>query len=154
MIRNWSTGVWHMEPAHQPFAEFVRLVSPKLKNRDTGEPLVQYAHRSMIVEMPAGARSTDPDTAHQAAVMPRDLADKHLLVLQLLHDHGPSTDWDLSQLAARHGMNLIPTSIGKRRQELKTVGLVMDSGRRRATGTGATAICWMLSQAGKQALAA
>lgn len=106
----------------------------------------------MLVEVPAGARSTDPDTSHIAAAMPRDIAGNHRLVLQLLADHGPMTDWDLSQQAARRGINIVPTSIGKRRQELTTVGYVCNSGRRRQTGTGATAICWQITAAGRAEL--
>jgi hypothetical protein len=45
---------------------------------------------------------------------------------------------------------LIPTSAGKRRQELMNVGLVIDSGQRRATSTGTAAIVWVLSDAGRQ----
>lgn len=109
---------------------------------------------SMLVEVPAGARSTDPDTSHIAAAIRRDIAGNHRLVLQLLADHGPMTDWDLSQQAARRGIKIVPTSIGKRRQELLTVGYVCNSGRRRQTGTGATAICWQITSSGKQALTA
>ena len=85
--------------------------------------------------------------------MSRDMVGNHRLVLQLLADHGPLTDWALSQQAARRGITIVPTSIGKRRQELLTVGYVANSGRRAATGTGATAICWQITQAGREELA-
>jgi hypothetical protein len=127
-------------------------VCDSLRTAD-GKPTWQYAQRDLLVDVPAGARASDPDTSHEAAALNRDLSDKHRLVLQLLADHGASTDFDLSQLAARHGITILATSIGKRRHELTVVGFVANSGRRRSTATGASAICWEITGAGRNELA-
>ena len=151
-IPSWTGHrIWRIEPAHQPFAEHVRVVCDSLRT-DKGEPVWQFVQRDLLVDVPAGARNTDPATSHEAANLDRDLSDKHRLVLQLLADHGPATDFDLSQLAARHGITILATSIGKRRHELTVIGYVTNSGRRRPTATGASAICWEITNAGRQLL--
>ena len=143
--------IWHVQPAHQPYALELRLVCPTLRNSITGEPLVQYAAPAFIVDVPAAARTTDPDTAHDAGHHAR-LNLNHRLVLSLLLQHGALTDHGLSEMAARRGVTIKATSIGKRRKELEVIGQVADTGRRAPTDTGRSAILWAITNAGRQAM--
>jgi hypothetical protein len=147
--------VWHVEPAWQPHAEHLRVICYTLKNRDTGRPLEQFVAPSLVVDVPAGARATDPDTAHQAAHAAHTgsrLNLNHRLVLSLLREHGALTDYGLSEMAARRGVTIKATSIGKRRHELATIGQVADTGRRAPTDTGRSAVLWQITTAGRQAM--
>lgn len=91
------------------------------------------------------ARSTDPETSHEAAaaVGPRAQRDRDR-VLDALRTFGAMTDFELA-LAIRSQA----TSCGVRRGELVRAGLVrpvMIDGRkvRRPTPSGSTAIVWEL----------
>ena len=93
-----------------------------------------------LFEQQAPARRTDPETAHEAAAanqperftMRRDV----LLMLQRKGPRG-ATDWEISE-----ELGILRTSAGKRRHELVALGLVENSGQRRETDTGSTAIVW------------
>lgn len=92
-------------------------------------------------------RVDDMDTARAAADMsPEALATGQRLVLFALADAGPNGLIDHEH----HRINgLIPTSAGKRRLELRRMGLVEATGRRRPTGTGTgEAEVWALTPAG------
>ncbi len=98
------------------------------------------------------ARNTDPLTSVEAAESVDDIARRnaHAAIMRALFEHGPQTDW---QLGRRLG--LIATSAGKRRGELRDMGLVADSGHRGPTETGPKrAIRWALTDAGSREVAA
>lgn len=106
------------------------------------------------------ARTHDPDTAHRAAWNINQHADIYRAILTVLLEHGPQTDYDLSVkvpgVLAR-GCDRIPapmlrTSAGKRRHDLQQLGYVTDSGFRGRTDTGAKAIRWGLTAAGRAVL--
>lgn len=100
---------------------------------------------------PIAARSTDPDTAHDAAASVTDVARRNVYraVLEAIVEHGPCTDHDLARyVSGKLGHPIGQTSCGKRRGELRDSGLVADSGFRGRTPTGATAIRWALTPAG------
>jgi hypothetical protein len=110
-----------------------------------------YVHPKFLVFV-GGARHTDPDTAHNAYATLQHLSDKQRLVMRLLGTYGPLTDDGLSERAAQHGVNMIPTSIGKRRRELEESGLVINSGDRAPTRRGVSAILWTLTAAGRESI--
>lgn len=107
-----------------------------------------WVHPKFLVFI-GGARNTDPDTAHNAYATLQHLSDKHRLVLRLLRMYGPLTDDGLSEHAAQHGVELIPTSIGKRRREMEESGFVVNSGHRAPTRRGVSAILWTLTDLGR-----
>jgi len=94
------------------------------------------------------ARLTDPDTAHDAAasITPGKQRDSHALVLALLAEHGPLSDFDLARMAtARRGHMVKQTSLGVRRKELVTAGLVVERDRAGVSDTGSPCIRWALA---------
>lgn len=97
-------------------------------------------------------RVDDMDTARAAADMtPEALATGQRKVLFALAEAGPGglIDHEHQRLNG-----LIPTSAGKRRLELRRMGLVESAGRRRPTGTGnAEAEVWCLTRAGHDTVA-
>jgi len=105
-----------------------------------------------------GARNTDPDTAHDAALSVADAHKRKVYdhILALMFEHGPLTDWQLAEkLSARMGERIIATSAGVRRGELRNMGLVADTGHRGPTETGPKkGIRWGLTAAGEQQVAA
>lgn len=103
------------------------------------------------------ARNTDPLTSLDAAQSITELRRRadHDLVLALLFEHGPLTDFDLARLASqRCGHMVKQTSLGVRRGELRDAGLVVDSGHKGRSDTGARAIRWALTDAGSREVAA
>lgn len=104
------------------------------------------------------ARNTDPDTARDAALSVNDAHKRRLYdhILALIFEHGPLTDWQLAQkLTQRLGEPIIATSAGKRRGELRDMGLVYDTGFRGPTETGPKkAVRWGLTPAGEMEVAA
>ena len=104
---------------------------------------------------PPAARSTDPDTSHEAAENVTDRARRavHRAVLEALVEHGPTTDHDLARyVSGKLGHPIGQTSVGVRRGELRNAGLVADSGHKGRTPTGAKAIRWALTPAGIDAV--
>lgn len=104
------------------------------------------------------ARNTDPDTARDAALSVTDPHKRRLYdhILTLIFEHGPLTDWQLSRfLTVRIGEPVIATSAGKRRGELRDMGLLFDTGFRGPTETGPKkAVRWGLTPAGEMEVAA
>jgi hypothetical protein len=98
-----------------------------------------------------GVRNRDPDTSRAAAQ--RNLSGRHtdrrkaLACLADAGEHG-LTDFEL---AARMGRQ--QTSCGKRRGELRDLGLVEDTGRRRPAPSGSAAIVWAITPHGRRVLA-
>lgn len=83
-------------------------------------------------------RRTDPDTSRLAAdAASRRSPSQRSRVWTTLLELGEATDYELS-IACQ----ILRTSAAKRRQELVDAGLVEDSGRRRDTDTGSSAIVW------------
>lgn len=87
-----------------------------------------------------GARNTDPDTSHEAAKVERQRDRDRALDLHKSHPDG-LTDFELADLMGRQ-----QTSAGKRRGELRDLGLIRDTGRRRAAPSGSKAIVWQFIQ--------
>ena len=101
---------------------------------------------SLLGNPPSVSRANDRDTARIAGKR-ANLTDGQTKVLKALAGAGSRGLLDHDH----HRLNgLIPTSAGKRRLELMQMGLVIDSGHRRATSTGTAAIVWILSEAGRQ----
>lgn len=106
------------------------------------------------------ARTLDPITSHEAGWNVNGHADIYRAILTVLFEHGPSTDYDLSvrvpgvlaRGSDRQPGPLLRTSAGKRRHDLQDLGLVADSGHKGRTDTGARAIRWGLTTAGRRAL--
>jgi hypothetical protein len=97
---------------------------------------------------PPAARTSDPDTSHKAAerALSRGSEDrKQALEAHRAHPEG-LTDFELGDLVNRQ-----QTSAGKRRGELRDLGLVRDSGARRASPSGSSAIVWQITEEGKNA---
>lgn len=88
---------------------------------------------------PPRARTSDPDTSHEAARYTEPRANTNrALALRVLREHPDGlTDFELAELTG-----LQQTSIGKRRGELRDGGFVRDTGRRRRAPSGAMAIVW------------
>ena len=94
------------------------------------------------------ARHTDPETAHVAAGANEDVRGaQRVAVLAHYRERGitGSTDYETGEKLC-----ILRTSAGKRRKELCEAGLIVDSGSRRPTDTGSTAIVWLAAEfAGK-----
>jgi hypothetical protein len=96
------------------------------------------------------ARSTDPETSHEAAKDAAFRATEHcVLALKMLHRFGPLTDFEL---ASRTGLQ--QTSIGKRRKDCQDAGLVTglckENGEKvkRPAPSGSSALVWTLTDKG------
>jgi hypothetical protein len=97
---------------------------------------------------PPNVRTADPDTSRKAAAraISRGSEDRRA-ALQSHRDHPAGlTDFELGDLIGRQ-----QTSAGKRRGELRDLSLVRDSGARRASPSGSSAIVWQITEAGKEA---
>lgn len=86
------------------------------------------------------SRHTDPDTSHQAADDARAGAEngRALALSTLIGNPGGLTDHELAAITG-----LQHNSIGKRRCDLRDLGLVVDSGLRRKAPSGSNAIVWV-----------
>lgn len=105
---------------------------------------VSTAHR--------GARNTDPDTSLEAAQSITDEArrDVYARIICIIFEHGPQTDWQLGQR-----LGLLATSAGKRRGEMRDMGLVVRTEFRGPTATGPKkGWRWALTDAGSREVAA
>lgn len=86
------------------------------------------------------ARTTDPDTSHEAAEDARLRSGKHrALALAALREAGSRGLTDF-ELADRTGV--AQTSIGVRRKELQRAGYVEATDMRRPAPSGSAAIVW------------
>jgi hypothetical protein len=87
------------------------------------------------------ARTTDPQTSHEAAQSVTNITPLKQEILQRLMT--PMTDADLIQVI-RTGSRLLVTESGvrSRRAELVQAGLVKDTGARVKLATGRSAIVW------------
>lgn len=91
------------------------------------------------------ARTTDPQTSHEAAESVKNLTETQEYILKALVR--PRTDVDL--LDAYRNLKFAPiaseSGIRSRRAELVAAGLIVDSGERRKTPSGRNAIVWKLA---------
>lgn len=85
------------------------------------------------------ARLTDPETSRTAGLM-ANLPRGQARVLSVLSAHDGLTDYEISTLTG-----LLRGSAAKRRGELVTAGVVVDSGDRRKTDTGRPAVVWTVA---------
>ena len=143
-IEGWSDMEWEMEsPNSQSRYVWVVCCATGVK---------QQVPRRLLVPV-AGARTTDPASAHAAAARqtPDRIRESHRLVLSLLSEHGPMTDFELAERASRVLAKTVKqTSIGPRRSELKKLGYVIDSGTTGPSDMGAESIRWKLTNAGRE----
>lgn len=96
------------------------------------------------------ARATDPETSQAAAVRRPAGRTKDRTEVFLAHIQHPEglTDFELADLLKRQ-----QTSVGKRRGELRDLGMIEDSKLRRPAPSGSPAIVWRITEAGKKATA-
>lgn len=110
---------------------------------DVGEsaiPASAVKRRAIKSQPVAPARSSDPETAHEAANANQEVrGEQRILVWEYLKSVGPrgATDYDVSK-----ALGILRTSAGKRRHELVSLGYVIDSGTRRKTDGNVSAIVW------------
>lgn len=90
------------------------------------------------------ARTTDPETSHEAAQSITNITPLKQEILQRLMT--PMTDADLIAVI-RNGSRLLVTESGvrSRRAELVQAGLLKDTGAREKLSTGRNAIVWGLA---------
>jgi hypothetical protein len=91
------------------------------------------------------ARRSDPESSHDAARKASVSADNNRgLALLALVDHGPMTDFELADVTGK-----AQTSIGVRRSELVTLGLVERAPvHPRPSPSGSPSIVWRATEAG------
>ena len=100
------------------------------------------------------ARTTDPDTSHEAAKSVDDLTAKQMAVYDVMLRIGPATDERIRQAyEIRHKQgfsDLYPkqseSGLRTRRSELVKAGFVFDTGGRESMSTGRMAILWKAKQ--------
>ena len=91
----------------------------------------------------ARARSTDPDTSHEAARSIGEMTGKRQAVLDIIRAIGRGTDEDI--IDAYHSSTAPQQSasgIRTRRAELTLMGLVVDTGERKVRSSGRGSIVW------------
>lgn len=94
------------------------------------------------------ARTTDPDTSHEAAeAIGKDLKELQRRVMEEFDRHGPLTHHRLIQLYREHYGFAAESTIRTRCAELVEMGLVEDSGIRQTLRGKRKAIVWRLVQA-------
>ncbi len=83
-------------------------------------------------------RTTDPTTSHKAAATASKRGPtQRRRVWNTLKTLGPATDYEISTR-----LGILRSSASKRRQELSDAGFIVDTGLRRPTDTGSSAIVW------------
>lgn len=90
--------------------------------------------------MRTSARTTDPETSHQAAASVHNISYVQRTVLSVLRVE-PMTDEMLVHIVNYRTL-MSPSGIRTRRAELVALGLVRDSGERAILKTGRKAIVW------------
>lgn len=100
----------------------------------------------VLMNRPGTSHAGGPETEVAAAEdnAPRS-GSQRARVLVCLADAGNDgmTDWELGV-----ALSILRTSAGKRRKELCEIGLVEDTGWRRKTDTGSSAVVWSLTDEG------
>jgi hypothetical protein len=91
----------------------------------------------------AHARTSDPETSHEAAASVGEVRLSQTYVYTVLSHAGPSTDEELVRryAASPHPMQS-PSGIRSRRAELARLGMVEFTGEKRRMSTGRLARVW------------
>ena len=113
-----------------------------------GEKLAPDAPDLFSIAGP-GARRTDPETSHQAADRYPKLRGsdrREALFAHAINWRSGLTDFELGDLIGRQ-----QTSAGKRRGELRDMGLIASSEDRRPAPSGSPTIVWKITEEGKKA---
>lgn len=98
-----------------------------------------------LLDWSPAARNSDPDTSHRAAqraAIFRNNDQWRVLIAHAEHPYG-ITDFELESLT-----DIRQTSGGKRRGELRDLGYIADSGKRRPAPSGSPAIVWKITSEG------
>lgn len=90
----------------------------------------------------AKARTSDPETSHQAAKSVRRIAETQAKIMSLFEDFGNLTDEEIASQAQFNGWFTSSSGLRTRRSELVEKGLLKDSGERRRLESGRRGICW------------
>lgn len=101
-------------------------------------------------------RTEDPSTSHEAAHEAKRSAGRvrrEALVSHQLHRDGQTDEEMVDDVNGRTEIPVVAGSLVKRRGELVAEGILRDSGRRRPTRTGCSAIVWELVPDGRPAAA-
>ena len=91
------------------------------------------------------ARSSDPDTSHDAADSVAKVAETQHAILAMLQQFGPATDQDIFLRLAEAGFRVAPSGARTRRKELQDMGLVEWSGVKRKLRSGRQSRVWALT---------
>src|SRR4051812_33799160 len=85
------------------------------------------------------SRASDPQTSHQAAEAHQLTRTHDRMAVLLAHVAHPNglTDFELAEIVGRQ-----QTSAGKRRGELRDLGMIEQTDERRASPSGSTATVW------------
>jgi hypothetical protein len=87
------------------------------------------------------ARPTQPETAKDASESAsRRAPSQRRRVWEALKELGSATDYEISI-----HLGILRSSAAKRRQELSDLGFIVDTGQRRKTDTGTSAVVWRCS---------
>ena len=91
------------------------------------------------------ARTTDPQTSHEAADSVQNLTETQEYILKALVR--PRTDVDIVEIYRnfKYAPRASESGIRSRRAELVAAGLIEDSGERRKLPSGRNAIVWKLA---------
>lgn len=94
---------------------------------------------------PVAARNTDPETSHQAAARSPNIKAKDRRSVLMAHAENPDglTDFELAAIVNRQ-----QTSAGKRRGELRDLGLIAMTELRRPAPSGSPSIVWRITDTG------
>lgn len=100
---------------------------------------------------PPSARNTDPDTSVAAALrnLQGRVTDRKMALGHLFRHPDGLTDFELADIMRRQ-----QTSAGKRRGELRDLGLVSATEARRSAPSGSPAIVWAITPKGRAVFAA
>jgi hypothetical protein len=97
-----------------------------------------------MINTAAHARSTDPETSHDAADSVRNIRASQIAVLALFMA-GPATDEQLAERAKARRLRISPSGLRSRRSELVRMGMVVDTGERERTYSNRRTIVWAAS---------
>jgi hypothetical protein len=115
---------------------------PELATQDEVQAMAGWIHQ----QLEARARSTDPDTSHDAARSIGEMTEVRQAVLDILRAIGPATDEDLEHAYhASSAPRQTGQSIRTRRRELVLMGLVGESGTLKRKASGRHAIVWRVT---------
>src|ERR1700722_1319197 len=93
-----------------------------------------------------GARASDPHTSHLAAHRTPILRSRDRMLV--LYEHAKHLRNGLTDFELAANLNRQQTSVGKRRGELRDLGLIYATSVRRLAPSGSAAIVWALTYRG------